>query len=88
MKSKSYPGVHNAEVHPRAGNIKKHCELCSKIGVSSLGNMRLQRCTDGSIHLAVWHIDYAASACSDEDVYVCGTTEKVIKFCPECGRKL
>lgn len=50
--------------------------------------MLLCKIKDGSIHLDVWHIDYAATACSDEDVYVCGTTDKVIKFCPECGRKL
>ena len=75
---KAYPGAHKAEVHPRAGNSKKLCELCSKIGVSSLGNMCLHRSADGSIHLVVWHIDYAASACSDEDVYVCGISNMIV----------
>ena len=39
---KSYPGVHKAEVHPRAGNVKKHCEfvLPAHAGIERIRIMR------------------------------------------------
>lgn len=86
MKSVSYPGVHKAEVHPRAGNIAKKCKLCSSKD-ARYGNMSLIKKDDG-YHISICHELYAASLYSDEDVHVNGVSDKPIKICPVCGRKL
>ena len=86
MKSKSYPGVHNAELHPKAGNIAKKCQLCASKN-KRFGNMSLIKRDDG-YHISICHELFAASLYSDEDVYVNGVSDKPIKCCPECGRKL
>ena len=62
------------------------CKLCENED-KYYRNMKLLKQKDG-YHIRVWSIDYAASACSDEDIYSCSTTEFPVKFCPLCAKEL
>ena len=62
------------------------CKLCASKD-KCYRNMSLLKQDDG-YHIRLWSIDYAASACSDEDIYTCSTTEIPVKFCPLCAKEL